>query len=79
MRWFVGTLGVGWSELLRITRKHFGRNGTETEDNMTLIFWVCVVVVAFGLGMVVPPWVLFPALVLTALLVLSILAYTKKF
>lgn len=78
MRWFMGTLGVGWSELLRIVRKHFGRSGTETERNMTLIFWVCVVVLLIALGMLVPPQVLLPAFGMTALLVVLILSFTKK-
>jgi len=72
MRSFLYVLGAGWSELLRILRKHAGRSGERTEDNMTVIFWVCVVVLAVALVVLIPWQVLVVSAIVMALLLLAL-------
>lgn len=68
MRNILHILAVGWGELLRIIRENVGRLGTRTEDNMVVVFWVCVAVLAVALVIILPWQVLVAtALVMTAL------------
>jgi hypothetical protein len=68
MRNILHILAVGWDELLRIIRENVGRLGTRTEDNMIVVFWVCVAVLFVALVVVLPWQVLVAtALVMTAL------------
>lgn len=68
MRNILHILAVGWSELLRIARENVGRLGMRTEDNMVVVFWVCVAVLAVALVIILPWQVLVAtALVMTAL------------
>lgn len=72
MRSFWYVLTLGWSELLRIFQKHTGRNGTHTEDNMIVVFWVCAVVLLVVLVITVPWPVLVVSAIVMALLLLAL-------
>lgn len=72
MRSFLHVLDAGWHELLRILQKHVGRHGAHTEDNMAVIFWVCVVVLAVALVVLIPWQVLVVSAIVMALLLLAL-------
>lgn len=72
MRSFFHILGAGWHELLRILQKHVGRNGAHTEDNMLVIFWVCVAFLAVALAIIIPWQVLVVSAMVMALLLLAL-------
>ena len=78
MRSILYVLGAGWHELLRILQKHVGRNGAHTEDNMLLIFWVCVVALLVALTITVPWQVLAVSAMVMALLLLALSWSVRK-
>lgn len=78
MRSILHVLGAGWHELLRILQKHVGRNGAHTEDNMLMIFWVCVVVLLVALAVIVPWQVLLFTVLAMGLLLLALAWSVRK-
>jgi hypothetical protein len=71
-------LAVGWGELLRIIRENVGRLGTRTEDNMVVVFWTCVAVLAVALAVILPWQVVAATALMMTALVLVIGWNTRK-
>lgn len=78
MRSILYVLGAGWHELLRILQKHVGRHGAHTEDNMLMIFWVCVVALLVALAVIVPWQVLLFTVLAMGLLLLALAWSVRK-